>query len=55
MNNICIKPHVPESEDGFTLPSSEFSVSVKILLFNSLSALSLATPLSESGFSVYSN
>ena len=55
MNNICIKPHVPESEDGFTLPSSEFSVSVTILLFNSLSALSLATLFTAAVFHASSN
>ena len=43
MNNICIKPHIPEGEDGFTLPSSDSFFYDTISFLNSLSALSLAT------------
>ena len=45
MNNNCIKPHISESEDSFTVPSYEYLVSVTILLLNSLSALLLDTLL----------
>ena len=30
MNNFSIKPYIPEGEDGFSLPSSESCVSIKI-------------------------
>ena len=36
MNGMCIKPHILEGEDGVTLPSLEYSVSVTILLLHSL-------------------
>ena len=50
MNNIRIKPHIPEGEDGFKLPSLDSSVSVIILLLCSLPALSLVTLLTAHGF-----
>ena len=55
MNNIRIKPHVPEGEDGFTLTSSDTSVSITISLLYSLPELSLATLLIASGFHASSN
>ena len=55
MDNICIKPHIPEGEDGFTVPSSDSSVSVTILLLNSLLELSLATLIIVAAFHDSSN
>ena len=55
MNKIHIKSHIPEGEDGFTLPSSESSVSVTILLLYSLPELSLATLPTTSRFHSSSN
>ena len=55
MNKICIKPHIREGEDGFTLPSSDSSVYVTILLLRSLPALSLATLITASIFHASSN
>ena len=55
MNNIHIKPHIPEVEYGFTLPSSDSSVSVTILLLHSLPALSLAALLAVAVFHISSN
>ena len=55
MNNICIKPHIPEGGDGFTLTSSESSVSFKILLLHLLPSLSLATLLTAAGFHAFYN
>ena len=55
MNNFRIKPHIPEGEDGFTLPSSESSVSVTISFLNSLPELSLTTLLTAADSRAYSN
>ena len=55
MNNICIKPHIPEGEDGFTVQLSDSSISVTIELLSSLPALLLATLLTESVFNDSSN
>ena len=49
MNKIRIKPHRPEGEDDYTLPSLYSSVFVTILLLHSLPALSLATMLTAAG------
>ena len=55
MNNICIKPHIPKGEDGFKIPPSDSSISVTILLLNSLSVLSLITLLTAAVLDTYSN
>ena len=55
MNNVCIKPHIPECEDGFTLSSSDSSVSVTFLLFHLLPVLSLAKLLTAAVFHASSN
>ena len=55
MNNVCIKTHIPEGEDGFTLPSSNSSISVTILLLHSLLALSLDTLFTTAVFHASSN
>ena len=55
MNKICIKPRIPKGEDGFTLTSSESSVSVVISYFHSLPELSFATLLTAAGFLASSN
>ena len=49
-----IKLHIPEGEDGFTLPSFESSVSFTISLLHSLPALSLAALITEAGFHAFS-
>ena len=45
MNKIFIKTHIPDGEDGFTFPSLDTSVSVKISFLHSLLELSLDTLL----------
>ena len=55
MNNIRIKPQIPEGEDGFILPSSYSSVSITISLFHSLTQLSLDTLITTAGFHASSN
>ena len=55
MNNFSIKPYIPEGGDGFTLPSSNSSVSITILLLHSLLELSLNTLLNEYGLYAFSN
>ena len=55
MNNIHFKPHIPEGEDGFTLPKLDSSVSITTSLFHSLPSLSLAKLLTASTFHASSN
>ena len=55
MNKFCIKPHIPEGEYGYTIPSSESYVSVKILLLYLLPELSLAALFTASIFDDSSN
>ena len=55
MNNFSIKSHIPEGEDGFTLPSLDSSVSVTISFLNSLTALSPTKLINESGLQDSSN
>ena len=50
MNTFCIKPHIPEGEDGLTLPSLDSSISTTISLLYSVTTLSLATLLTEAVF-----
>ena len=50
MNDMRIKPHTPEGEYGFTLPSLESSVSFTISLLRSLPQLSITALLTEAGF-----
>ena len=54
MTNIFIKPNIPEGEHGFTVSSYRSSISVTILLLNSLSVLSLATLLTVDIFHAFS-
>ena len=50
MNYFCIKPHIPEGEYGFTLPSLDSSVSITIPLLHSLPELSLSALLTAALF-----